>query len=339
MDMKKILQAFDGAADKKPAEGVNDMKKFLSVITEGAKVDRMVAHIKASEKEAGKSDKEAEQIAWATVNKRGYLDNKNKKNEAVITGFEEGSIGGDANDFLLAADKINDEVMAQVNKIKINADEASLRDMMDKFNAFMTAYHNVGKGILQPDMFNNSMGEGVAEGSGSKEKQKTPYRDINSPEYRAAADKQKQQMAKDKAAEPGKKLADKIAKKGVAEMDKSQPSHGRDGKVSHSTYGSRDKGGSTGQERTAKMTTADKMMKDAHKTMMKSMSQADKVKKGWAHPSTLKKESLSFKDYASLIEAKNKIKGADGKACWDGYKYAGTENGKDKCVKIKKASK
>ena len=57
----------------------------------------------------------------------------------------------------------------------------------------------------------------IAEGSGSKEKQKTPYRDINSAEYRAAADKQKQQMAKDAAAEPGKKLADKIAKKGVAE--------------------------------------------------------------------------------------------------------------------------
>jgi hypothetical protein len=56
--------------------------------------------------------------------------------------------------------------------------------------------------------------QGVAEGSGPKEKQKTPYRDINSPEYRAAADKQKQRMAKDKAAEPGKKL---LAKKGVAE--------------------------------------------------------------------------------------------------------------------------
>ena len=29
-----------------------------------------------------------------------------------------------------------------------------------------------------------------------------------------------------------------------------------------------------------------------------------------------------------------KIKGADGKACWKGYKYAGTKNGKDKCVPI-----
>ena len=29
-----------------------------------------------------------------------------------------------------------------------------------------------------------------------------------------------------------------------------------------------------------------------------------------------------------------KIKGADGKACWKGYRYAGTKDGKDKCVKI-----
>ncbi len=57
----------------------------------------------------------------------------------------------------------------------------------------------------------------VVEGSSPKEKQKTPYRDINSSEYRAAADKQRQQMARDKAAEPGKKLADKIAKKSVGE--------------------------------------------------------------------------------------------------------------------------
>ena len=58
--------------------------------------------------------------------------------------------------------------------------------------------------------------QGVAEGSGPKEKQKTPYRDINSPEYRAAADKQKQKMAQDKAAEPGKKM---LAKQGVAETN------------------------------------------------------------------------------------------------------------------------
>jgi hypothetical protein len=39
-----------------------------------------------------------------------------------------------------------------------------------------------------------------------------------------------------------------------------------------------------------------------------------------------------------VTEAKNKEgkeQGSDGKACWKGYKYAGTENGKDKCVKVK----
>lgn len=37
-----------------------------------------------------------------------------------------------------------------------------------------------------------------------------------------------------------------------------------------------------------------------------------------------------------VFEKKNeegKEQGADGKACWKGYKYAGTANGKDKCVK------
>jgi len=37
----------------------------------------------------------------------------------------------------------------------------------------------------------------------------------------------------------------------------------------------------------------------------------------------------------AIEEAKNnagKEQGSDGKACWKGYKFAGTENGKDKCV-------
>lgn len=49
------------------------------ITSEGAKVDRMVKHIKQSEIKSGKSADRAEDIAWATVNKRGMLDNKNKK--------------------------------------------------------------------------------------------------------------------------------------------------------------------------------------------------------------------------------------------------------------------
>jgi len=48
-------------------------------VEEGAKVERMKKHIEKSERKLGYSKDEAENIAWATLNKRGYLDNKNKK--------------------------------------------------------------------------------------------------------------------------------------------------------------------------------------------------------------------------------------------------------------------
>jgi hypothetical protein len=35
-----------------------------------------------------------------------------------------------------------------------------------------------------------------------------------------------------------------------------------------------------------------------------------------------------------LVGETDKEKGADGKACWKGYRYAGTKNGKDKCVPV-----
>ena len=53
-------------------------------------------------------------------------------------------------------------------------------------------------------------------------------------------------------------------------------------------------------------------------------------------------KQLIEKAIAELDEGKNKEgkeQGADGKACWKGYKYAGTENGKDKCVKSEEVEK
>jgi hypothetical protein len=58
--------------------------KIKEMLGEGAKVDRMVKHIEKSERKAGKSKKDAENIAWATANKRGMLNNKNKKAEEGI---------------------------------------------------------------------------------------------------------------------------------------------------------------------------------------------------------------------------------------------------------------
>jgi hypothetical protein len=188
------------SAGSKPVAGANDMKKFMSIVSR---------------------------------------ENK-KLNESVIAGFEEGSIGGDANQFLLAADKIQDEVMRQVQKIKINADEANLRDMMEKFNAFMTAYHNVGKEILQPDLFNDSMGEG---------KKSPPF---DGP-YKKPGEK------KDEFGNPVKHVAKHLAKKGMQSAEKKEP----------------------------------------------------------------KKESLSFRDYAALAEAKKQMQGKD--PCWTGYEMVGTK--------------
>jgi uncharacterized protein (DUF433 family) len=98
-DVKSVLDDYEWVADttgegKGVAEGKRNLKcvcktqgtlqcpvhtpKDIEVI-EGAKVDRMVKYVAQSEKKLGHSKKEAENIAWATANKRGMLDNKNKK--------------------------------------------------------------------------------------------------------------------------------------------------------------------------------------------------------------------------------------------------------------------
>lgn len=51
---------------------------------------------------------------------------------------------------------------------------------------------------------------------------------------------------------------------------------------------------------------------------------------GWGH------------DKPKVDEKKNKEgkeQGSDGKACWDGYRHAGAEGGKDKCVKMEEGDK
>ena len=66
-------------SSKGPSVTKSDKAPVKVLAREGAKVDRMVKHIEKSEKKSGKSKEEAQDIAWATANKRGMLDNKNKK--------------------------------------------------------------------------------------------------------------------------------------------------------------------------------------------------------------------------------------------------------------------
>jgi hypothetical protein len=249
---------------ERTVQGTNDMKKFVSIIRESSE----------------------------------------PVDENIISGFEEGSVGGDANAFLIAADEINDLVMSQVEKIKINADEASLRDMMEKFNAFMTAYHNVGKGILQPDMFNDSLGESYPKHQ--------DLSGISTDKLKAYIAKQSQQQGSGEGTQVKRVRAElQRRSQGVAEAkpipkDPNAPESVQDRKTGKWYDPS----------------------KEFEKTMNKPEVQAQMKR--------MKNEGLTFLDYLNLAEATGKQKGVDGKACWDGYKRMGTKKkgGKtvDNCV-------
>jgi hypothetical protein len=78
-------------------------------------------------------------------------------------------------------------------------------------------------------------------------------------------------------------------------------------------------------------------MKKAHasaKTKRDPDSPINKALRRWNCESIEELQNLAMIAEQKISEAKKR--GSDGKACWDGYKYAGTENGKDKCVKVKK---
>lgn len=71
-------------------------------------------------------------------------------------------------------------------------------------------------------------------------------------------------------------------------MDKSQPAHGRDGHISFSTYGSRDKGTvSAGPDRSGKMVKPAKIKQDALKALNKAFK-TEETKPVWDKPNPVK---------------------------------------------------
>ena len=65
----------------------------------------------------------------------------------------------------------------------------------------------------------------------------------------------------------------------------------------------------------------------------------DLNKKGYGHSkSGFKMKGYSYPGESPMMKknAAGKEQGVDGKACWDGFRYAGTEDGSDKCVPIGK---
>ena len=78
-----------------------------------------------------------------------------------------------------------------------------------------------------------------------------------------------------------------------------------------------------------KKVLSDSQVKSYKGSLASKLAEASGVCKDCGKPSwrTLSKEAIE--------EAQNddgKEQGSDGKACWKGYRYAGTEDGKDKCV-------
>jgi hypothetical protein len=51
---------------------------------------------------------------------------------------------------------------------------------------------------------------------------------------------------------------------------------------------------------------------------------------------TMYRDGTSERMTSSRDKPNQKKKGADGAACWEGYRYGGTVNGKDICTKMKK---
>jgi hypothetical protein len=312
---------------ERTVQGTNDMKKFVSIIRESSE----------------------------------------PVDENIISGFEEGSVGGDANAFLIAADEINDLVMSQIEKIKINADEASLRDMMEKFNAFMTAYHNVGKGILQPDMFNDSLGENYPKQqdlSGistdklkayiAKQSQQQGSGEGNQVK-RVRAELQRREQSVAEGSAHGFNVVKWYKKSGGAQLkltkwlrkeaglSKDAPVYFDDADL---VYGEKtivpDALINPNLKFNDLLTAVAKAVGDTGKQRVKvqgvyraqdvTEEKLDKIRDKHDNYN----EGLSFLDYLNLAEATGKQKGVDGKACWDGYKRMGTKQkgGKtvDNCV-------
>lgn len=108
------------------------------------------------------------------------------------------------------ADKVLKHIKPEYHRVykphlKVGVYKGNYADRSAVLSAAEKAGHTIEDGVAEETELD--------EGSGPKETQKTPYRDINSPESRAAAAAQHQKMADAVKAEPGKKLLGKITQR------------------------------------------------------------------------------------------------------------------------------
>jgi hypothetical protein len=80
------------------------------------------------------------------------------------------------------------------------------------------------------------------------------------------------------------------------------------------------------------------MDKGSSKKLKQLLQEADNPQAGKAAPygSGYAKVKQAIHELVKEVLSE-KVKGTDGKACWKGYRYGGTENGKDICIKVNKS--
>jgi hypothetical protein len=199
-----------GVAGKKLAGTANVPAK---PVAEGAKVDRMVNHIEQSERGLGKSKDEAEDIAWATANKRGMLDNKNKKKVkegdiAPTNGIDTRGAGLGAGRDPIQLEGIDPaQKEKEVNKIIKKLERAgassvhkpdALRRVAEfifskmvqglSYNQALVLSHKISEG-KKPDKNNNGIPDYAEDGKGPndlKKKKKKVVESMNDKRIRAA---------------------------------------------------------------------------------------------------------------------------------------------------------
>jgi hypothetical protein len=105
--------------------------------------------------------------------------------------------------------KIYEESESEMTPAQKKKREEIVMSLKGKMDEFKSRYGDKAKDV----MYATATKMAMKEGSTSKEKEKSPYVDRNSPESKAKVQAARDRMTKDDAAKPGKKLLDKIKMK------------------------------------------------------------------------------------------------------------------------------
>jgi hypothetical protein len=105
--------------------------------------------------------------------------------------------------------QIYEESESEMNPAQKKKREEIVLSLKGKMDEFKSRYGDKARDV----MYATATKMAMKEGSTSKEKEKSPYVDRNSPESKAKVQAAKDRMTKDDAAKPGKKLLDRIKMK------------------------------------------------------------------------------------------------------------------------------